>query len=1081
MKVINIFVASSIVAFSRERKRLAAYFCDLNNTVIESGLFFNVKFCEELDNAVPETRKQNEYNALIEHSDLVLFLVASDCGDYTFEEFRVALHSVNKPRIVVLSQNIENGLSSKVLFMKEQAAESRVQYIPFNGYDQLEVQVKNLAQSLLENILLKETPHTADIKKISFFLGVSGIESDDEKNEILRFVLGLNDKLLSKKIYVQLVPCIENELNDDVQQKHKNLIRSSDAAFFVFFSSIDSLTEQDLHFAVSQFKKNGSPKIYTYFRDQSEDEDSVHRIKEYIDQKLNHYYSIFSSVDSIKLSILLRLYEHNLAVLSIENGTIMYNKMSLLDVNGLRIFSQNKILDQYKRRLADLTGQYDTAAEEFSSDRNRRDLLKRLSDLDDEITGLKETIRREENEALTMLCQMHRNVAKGEMNALMKKAYRLLEKGMIVEAAEILNKDTVDSYYGDRLTDQISTLRSEVDDAIEMYRHTIHIQKMLVETETTVNTIIACYDRIMQYIPMAEPNTYTLVLEYAQYLDCQNNPAAEPVFAKAEYLLNDPEHKASPEILVHLYRSMGDYYRKQHHSELSEKYLEKYYLIAQDLYRCDEVKYAVLYSKACFEYAQNDSLNKIEILEHGLTIMKENFDVADPMAQSIFAPDMAYFYYMRGNFFGCIYDYYYNLVELHGASAEILTEQNFSAWNRKSTTQKFDEATLNLLKKYHKQSGFRANDYCDIAIKSYQAAAELLEQYHIQDGKLADIYNGMAEIIRKNDRGKTSERTVMRYFDQAQIILEGLYAAEPDVYADALGTIYNNKCISYLHYGERYYQGLQCLKASEEVYTYLYQRNPRKNGLGLAECYIQLSYVYDSLKNKKRALAYAHKGVELLEKLVEINYDRYANKLAWAYSELGLLYSLYDEHISTSDYLCKSLDVLEAAKHADFQQSQFEIISKIMVAIQLMIKQKNGSSNDAVYDLGDRLFKFTYTYVKPHFDNKPEFSSMLYSLGETLLYHFDSVDHEKTMQFYYPAVMELGEEKLEDPSVPDEEKMFINFTLASIATLSGDTEKGESFFQAHLNSFVKTYENKEQNIKKKKAQKKKSKKSKKKK
>ena len=327
MKVINIFVASSIVAFARERKRLAAYFCDLNNTVIESGIFFNVKFCEELDNAVPETRKQNEYNALIEHSDLVLFLVASDCGDYTFEEFRVALHSAHNPRIVVLSQTTDNDLSSKVLFMKEKAAERRVQYIPFNGYDQLEVQVKNLAQSLLENILLKETPHTADIKKISFFLGASGIESDDEKNEILRFVLGLNDKLLSKKIYVQLVPCIENELNDDVQQKHENLIRSSDAAFFVFFSSIDSLTEQDLHFAVSQFKKNGSPKIYTYFRDQSEDEDSVHRIKEYIDQKLNHYYSIFSSVDSIKLSILLRLYEHNLAVLSIENGTIMYNNV----------------------------------------------------------------------------------------------------------------------------------------------------------------------------------------------------------------------------------------------------------------------------------------------------------------------------------------------------------------------------------------------------------------------------------------------------------------------------------------------------------------------------------------------------------------------------------------------------------------------------------------------------------------------------------------------------------------------------------------------------------------------------------
>lgn len=1058
MKIFNIFVASSIVTFSKERKRLAAYFCDLNNAMIETGIFFDVKFCEELDNAVPEARKQDEYNSYIDSSDLVLFLVESDCGDYTFEEFCVALHSEHNPKIVVFSQITENKLSSKVVFMKEKAADNVVQYISYDEYSQLEDHVKDMVTNSVKESTILGIPNTEKINRITFFLGTSSFENEDEKNEILRFVLGLNAKLLPKGTYVQVAPCSEQPNNEsciDLQQMHKNLINNADTAFFVFFSKVDVLIEDDLSFAASRFKRTGLPKIYTYFADQDADDDSVLRAKHYIDQTLNHYYSVFSSVDSIKLSILLRLSDQNAMPLSVKDSSIVTHEEALLDVTGLDIFSENKILNQSKRRLSDLTNQYQAAAEEFSLNNNRCDLLKLLSDLNDAITELRDQIRNQENEALAMLYEMHRNVAKGELNELTKKAYHLLEKGMIEEAAVILNKETVDSYYGSRLTDQIVALKSEVDDAIEMYRHTIHIQKMLGESESTVNTIIACYDTIMQYLPMANPNTYVIAMEYAQFLDQQNNPAAESIFLKAEYLLNNPEHNVQIEMLAQLYSAMGEYYLHQHNSEMSEKYLERYYLIARDLYDGDEEKYTLLYAQSCLNYAQIGAEGKTDIVEHGLTAIKKLYDSASHSSQSTFVADIANYYYLRGNFYGSIFEYHYNL-NSYGTMTEELHEANRLASNQRNTAQKSEETIVELVKTHSDQNGLLADDNCAIAIESYQTAAELLERYSIRDGLLADIYNGVAEIMRRGDRGKVSEQIVKRYYDNAQTILEGLYTTDPDIYADALGTVYNNKFVFYLDYGERYYQGLQCLKASESVYSYLYQINPRKNGLGLAECYMQLSNVYDSLGNKKRAVDYAHKGVELLEGLVEINYDRYADKLAWAYSELGLLCNLYNDDILASNYLRKSLDVLEASERADFQQSQVEIISKMLVAVQLMIKQNNEGMNESIYDLADRVFRFIYVYVKPSFADSLEFNGTLYSLGEKLLYHFDSVDHEKTMQFYYPAVIELGEKKLSDPTVPEEEKMFINFTLASIAGLSGDTEKCEFYYRAHLTSFEKT-------------------------
>lgn len=1069
MKIINVFIASSVVTFSRERKRLAAHFCNLNNTMIESGIFFDVKFCEELDNAVPETRKQDEYNSFITKSDLVIFLVKSDCGDYTFEEFRVALHSENFPKIVVFSQNTGEELTNKVQFMKDKSTGEAVRFVSFDEFDQVENQIKQLTEGLAKERNISGMQHTDVLRKISFFLGASGTENEDEKNEILRFVLGLNEKLLCKGIYVRVAPCIENTNNMvpiDVQQQHEKIISTSDTAFFVFFSKVDKQTEADLLFAVSQFKKRGLPKIYTYFTDQGEDDDSVLRAKHYIDQTLNHYYSTFSSVDSIKLSILLRLSEQNTIPLSVEDGAIVFNETAFLGISELSIFSQNKLLNQHKHRLAELTIQYDSAAEEFSCNHNRRDLIKLLSDLDDAITELRDKIRQEENEALSMLCDMHRNVAKGEMNELMKKAYRLLEKGMIEEAAGILNKEIVDSYYGSRLTDQIVALKSEVDDAIEMYRHTIHIQKMLGESEATVNTIIACYDTIMQYLPMANPNTHALATEYAQFLDQQNDPAAEPIFKKAEYLLNNPDHNASAEMLAQLYSSMGEYYLHQHNSEMSAKCLEKNYLIARELFNGDEEKYAWLYAQSCLSYAQIGPGGKTDIVEHGLTAIKKLYNSASHSTQSTYVVDVANYYYQRGNFYGSIFDYHYNL-ETYGTVAEELHDRNGSVKNHRTPVKKSDKTAANILKTSTDQNGLLADVNCGIAIESYKAAAELLERHNIRTGLLADIYNGVAEIIRSSDRKKTSERIVKQYYDDAQIILEGLYTAEPDMYADALGTVYNNKFVFYLYYGERYYQGLQCLKASESVYLYLYQKNPGKNGLGLAECYIQLSNVFDSLGNKKRAVIYAHKGVELLEGLVEMNYDRYAEKLAWAYSELGLLYNLNDEDTLASEYLCKSLDILEVTEYTDSQQGQGDIILKMLIAIQLMIKQNGASSNEAAYDLADRVFRFMYAYVKPSFADSLEFNGTLYSLGEKLLYHFDSVDHEKTMQFYYPAVTELGEKKLADPSVPAEEKMFISFTLASIAGLSGDNEKSEEYFNAHLDAFTKTDDFKSLNCNKK--------------
>ena len=63
---------------------------------------------------MPEKRKQDEYNSYIENSDLFVMLTDSECGNYTMEEFEVALHSKNKPRILAFCREDTTELSDYV-------------------------------------------------------------------------------------------------------------------------------------------------------------------------------------------------------------------------------------------------------------------------------------------------------------------------------------------------------------------------------------------------------------------------------------------------------------------------------------------------------------------------------------------------------------------------------------------------------------------------------------------------------------------------------------------------------------------------------------------------------------------------------------------------------------------------------------------------------------------------------------------------------------------------------------------------------------------------------------------------------
>lgn len=986
---------------------MGAFFCEWNNSLINKSVFLDAKFCEELDNAVSDKRKQDEYNSYIENCDLFILLTDSECGNYTVEEFNVAYNCKKHPEIMVFCRESTIPLSENVDRIKELTKERGT----FTSYSDYSTQVEQFLWGYIQNYIdehVIEYRDSDNLKKITFFFGASSGKYEDERNEILRFILGLNGRMLESGFYIQAEPnCVISPPKISILRNyHRSLIDASETAFFLFFTEVDELLEADFRYAVRRFHNISYPKIYTYFYNSIPVCDiGIQRLKNYIDEELNHYYSEFSDVDSIKLSVLIQLSDRYIPDfhVSIENGIISDEKQKrkYLDVNRLCIFSECDALLDLKRELELLTQQYDEVAEQFASDPKRRDLISKLSDMNDALGLVTEKIHKEEVATLNMLFEMHRSIAKGDINQLYKRAYRCLELGQVKEASTILNKKAVDDIYGDYLKTKISSLQDECADAIQMYNHSIRIQRMLGESEETINAIISCYEEIMKYVEYLQDGGVDLVLDYAEFLDEQGIKTAESIFKKAEYLAANPAHITKKITYARMYKLIGTFYLKQYAPSMAEKYLKLYLDTVRELFQLDSDAYIFDYADACSKYCQVETKKKSRYIEEGLEALLKMQNKRANSSEYMLA--LARYYYERGSFY------------------------------QRNNPEK--------------------------EIESYIQAKDILEKTNISIHLLADVYNNLAEAIKERDSKRESGSIVNYYYDLAIEILRNDYSSEPDRYAEILGDLYNNKADFYIQYFENYYQAAQMLKECEKVYLYLYGKNPIRGGPGLAECYIQMANVYESLENIQRAISCSEKGISLLEQLVVINRERYAMRLAWAYNETGLMYLILHEKkkasgISTAmAYLRKCLDTLEDTENTFIQHKQANFIMEMFTGLSLRFMDGSEATEDD-FVIIDRIFRFLYKYMWVDMKSQASFVDIMYKMGEKLLAFNDTKDHEATMAFYYPVMIEICEQRLTDNTLTSDDKMAIYVHLAGLVGLMGDVEKGQKYLDQSVYAFL---------------------------
>lgn len=148
-----------------------------------------------------------------------------------------------------------------------------------------------------------------DLKKIKIFLA-SSEELKDDREQFEIFINRENNKLVDKGIFLKLEiweDFIDAISQTRLQDEYNFVVKNCDIFVSLFFTKVGKFTEEEFEKAFSQFKANGKPLIYTYFKNADISTGNINEsIKTLLDfqnklKELGHFKTNYKNIEDLKL------------------------------------------------------------------------------------------------------------------------------------------------------------------------------------------------------------------------------------------------------------------------------------------------------------------------------------------------------------------------------------------------------------------------------------------------------------------------------------------------------------------------------------------------------------------------------------------------------------------------------------------------------------------------------------------------------------------------------------------------------------------------------------------------------------
>ncbi len=750
------------------------------------------------------------------------------------------------------------------------------------------------------------------MKTIRIFVASSINELKQERNELGRFVTGINNRILDRGVYCRLELC-ENEdqampRSDRKQDEYNALIKDAHAVFVLFFKKAGCYTIEELKFAHDCFRESGAPKVYTYFKDFDEAAltDEVRAAYELITAEYQHFFSTFENVATIEVDILRVLFDLTLEPslkITEEDGRILLGDTPIMSADELDYIRNNAEITRLKAKIVGLREGDKRYTEGLFGE-----------EIDDEIDRCEKRLKARYNDCFKALEKRYRNVTESSpYDPELQAAYNASANGDYETVLRLLSREKLEMETRQRLKEERISHKLYLETTFNKYLQRINALKS-TDDHTALEETYADTIRAIDAFHLFEidPSCLDVWYEYASYLYDQNHSVnALEVSGGLERIYLYKPDVATDSDRAALWNLMGILYDNHNNSKKADEYYRKAIRIYEELAAKNPERFnpdlATSYNNAGTFYRDQGAPEKAEEFFLKAIRIREELTAENP---EHFNPDLADSYNNAGAFYSeqgtpeKAEEFYLKAIRIY----EDLAAKNPERFNP-DLAGSYNNAGI-----FYSEQGApeKAAEFYRKAIRIYEEfAARNPERFN---PNLAGSYNNAG--VFYSDQGAPEKAE--EFYRKAIRIREELATGNPERFNPNLAESYSNAGNFYSNQGapkkaERFY-----LKAIR-IYEELAARNPERFNPDLAKSYNNAGYFYSNQGAPEKAEKFYRKAIRIREELTAKNPERFNPNLADSYNNAGAFYSDQGAPEKAEEFFLKAIRIREdlAAKNPE--------------------------------------------------------------------------------------------------------------------------------------------------------------------
>ena len=263
----------------------------------------------------------------------------------------------------------------------------------------------------------------------------------------------------------------------------------------------------------------------------------------------------------------------------------------------------------------------------------------------------------------------------------------------------------------------------------------------------------------------------------------------------------------------------------------------------------------------------------------------------------------------------------------------------------------------------------------------YSKACELCKK-HSLDKKIFLQYSDFLHLQKKDAKERALLESVLEWFEKF-----GTWEEKSDFWR-SMGNNYLSS--------SNVFKSLECYDKAYKINGALCQLNPsEENSLNKAKLSYNISLAYGKNNDREKSHEYAKACVAEFEKLVEINFKKYARRLSSAYLQLAWS---FDDNAKKGEYYKKAYEVIknryDLGDANDAEISEYVYVAKTHACFEIRSKKCYG-----VLSPERELIQSICTLAKDLADKNPAryddlYAGVLFDIGKCIEDYSTSVDFE---------------------------------------------------------------------------------------